>query len=173
MILRLYARQHGWIGKPEFYEYKAAQYIVPGRLQVEFVRKFFGYGEEVIARPDLNLTHVTNEWLSQSDEDREKISEEKRCSLGIKAKYVILVLTTMARKHILNEFDYPVFEDCWLKILAYLKHHPELHVIIKGHPKPTSNYKCVVISHDSPAGSAKYFRVKRAIGRSGGLGAIR
>ena len=104
------------------------------------MRKFFGFGEEVIARPDLNLTHVANEWLSHSAEDRKKISEEKRRSLNIKAKYVIVVLATTARNYIANEFDYPLFENCWLKILEYLKHHLELHVIVKGHPKSTSNY---------------------------------
>jgi hypothetical protein len=133
--IKVHAKIHGWLSNPEGYEYEAARYIVPGPLQVAFARKFFGYGEQVVAQPDLNLTRVADEWLNRSDEQRKAIAEEKRLSLGIKSKYVVVVLAARARNRIMNELNYTVFESCWLAILDYLKDHQELHVAVKSHPR--------------------------------------
>lgn len=133
--IHMYAKLHGWLANPEGYEFDAAHYVVPGRLQAQFVRQFFGYGEQVVVKADPNLTRVADEWRSKSEEERQILAVQNKRSLGITARYVIVVLTTMARNRILSEFEYSTLRDCWLSILDYLKNHPEFHVVVKAHPK--------------------------------------
>jgi len=133
--IQVQARTHGWLANPEGYEFEAAHYVVPGTLQAQFVRDFLGYREQVVIRPDHNLMRVAEEWLNNSEEKRQAIIAEKKHSLGIRAKHIILILATMARNRTLSEFDYPTFCDCWLHILNYLKSHPEIHVVVKAHPQ--------------------------------------
>ncbi len=138
--IQVYARPHGWLANPEGYEFKSTYYIVPGRLQQQFVREFFGYGERVLVDADQTLLHVTKEWHSKSEEQRQLIVAQKKNFLGIKARYVIMVLATMARNRILSEFDYPTFSTCWSTILDYLRERPELHVVVKAHPEFNYNF---------------------------------
>lgn len=133
--LSISARTHGWLANPEGYEYAASNYLVPGKLQAEFVGQFFGYGDSVNVVPDPNLVQVAREWLGKNPfEQRELVAQKRKC-LNLDRQHVVVFLATASRNRILSDFDFTRLHDEWLKILAYLKTCPnDIHAVVKSHP---------------------------------------
>lgn len=131
--VEVHARPHGWMNSFEGFEYLADRYYCDGQMRAELLNKVYGYGSRIEIKPDPNLINAAREWLQKRPSEQQLLSKNRRAALSIKAPLVILLMTTAARRRVLNEFDFTKLSDCWNALLDYLKGRCDVHVIVKSH----------------------------------------
>jgi hypothetical protein len=131
--IEVVARPHGWMSNLEGFDYRADHYLVSGQLWRDVVETFYGKDTPIRISPDPSLIRVANEWLCKTESEQQVIINQKRNQLSIKAPVVVLFMTTSARMHILNEFDYNALYRLWKCVFDYLKEHPDIHLVVKSH----------------------------------------
>ena len=147
--IEVIARPHGWIANIEGFEYQASRYLVSGKLWRELATTFYGEDTPTYISPDPSLVNAAKEWLGKTEDKQQAIVDQKRRALSIQTPYVVLFMTTAARTHILNEFDYPALQGFWWRAFDYLKAHPDVHVVIKSHK---NNFDWWVATHAAERG---------------------
>jgi len=131
--IEVVARPHGWMSNIEGFDYRADHYLVSGSLWREVVENFYGRDTQTRISSDPGLIRVANEWLSKTENEKQIIIAQKRDQLSIRTPFVVLFMTTSARMHILNEFDYNALYCLWDCVFNYLKEHPDIHLVVKSH----------------------------------------
>jgi hypothetical protein len=131
--IEVIARPHGWMSNIEGFDYRANRYLVSGELSRKLVETFYGKETPVFLSADPNLRNAAREWSEKTQDERKTIQHQRRKDLSITAPFVVLFMTTGARLHILNDFDFIALVELWEHIFDYLKNHLDIHVIIKSH----------------------------------------
>jgi hypothetical protein len=132
--LTLHARPHGWLAVAEDYEFAAHEIYCDGPLGARLFREVLGQDRAVRILPAPHLLELRRERLAMPPDERKRIVSEARSRLGLAPGPIILLLTTGAKRHLLNDFRRQALHDAWAEIFSFLRANPGVNLLVKSHP---------------------------------------